>query len=462
MEPTSSVPSLRRKLLFAAILASVSLAVTLVVGEIIVRTVAPVTFNNHLRIYDPHLGWRARPGMLLYRSLDRPVRFAANRLGFRDREHNSIQTVSRRSGARKIRKIMIFGDSFTEAAQVEIYETFWSILKHRLNSREDDVYWEVQVFAVGDWGTTQQWLAYRKYGRLADLAILQVFPLNDIVNNSISAANIASSQDAFRPYLDPETGYDKITYLNPKTSWLRQRSSLARFLIQLAITKRGAWGREESYRNAKERIADSNRKAQALGLAAEFEYPAILYNTFSFKDEQFGPIDEGWQATDRAILRFANAAKKRKDKAMVVVVPHIGQLQPVAKSLEELPFSVHTDYAEKRITSLLADRDVSVVGMLDLFEANFQTVSPYLKGHFNRATHQLVAEALEPEVRKLFVEEGEGGEATGEDFVGPPAPVHLADDGCPPPGAEDGDDTPRRCPAPDAGSTAQGQDDPEA
>ncbi|MEO1083885.1 MAG: hypothetical protein AAFY88_06560 [Acidobacteriota bacterium] len=350
---------------------------------------------------------------MIYRSLDRPVRFAANQQGFRDREHSPIKTISQRTGPRKIRKIMIFGDSFTESAQVELYETFWSILKHRLNSSQTEVYWEVQTFAVGDWGTTQQWLAYRKYGRLADLAILQVFPLNDIANNSINAAYLASSQDAFRPYLDPRTGYDKVTYLNPKTSWLRQRSHLSRFLISLAISKRGAWGREASFKTAKQRIKYSNRRAQQLGMPPEQAYPAVLYNTFAYRDEQFKPFAQGWDATDRAILRFANAAEKRQDKAMVVVVPHIGQLEPMARDLEKLPFTVHTDYAERRISSLLADRKIPVIGMLDLFQENIDTVAPYLAGHFNRETHHLVAEALEPEVLRLF---------EFDDLQGPPRP----------------------------------------
>ncbi|MEO1367297.1 MAG: hypothetical protein AAFX50_08970, partial [Acidobacteriota bacterium] len=371
-----------------------------------------------LRVYDPHLGWRAKPGVVLYRSLDRPVRFAANRQGFRDREHSPIKTISERTGHRRIRKIMIFGDSFTESAQVELYETFWSILKHRLNSSQSEVYWEVQTFGVGDWGTTQQWLAYRKYGRLADLAILQVFPLNDIANNSIGAAHLASSQDAFRPYLDPRTNYDSITYLNPKTSWLRQRSHLARYLISLAISRRGAWGREESFRNAQERIEYSNRRSQELGMPPGHPYPAVLYNTFAYRNEQLEPFAQGWDATDRAITRFANAARKRRDKAMVVVIPHIGQLQPMARNLEDLPFTVHTDYAERRISSLLEGRDVPVVGLLDLFQQHIDTVAPYLAGHLNRETHHLVAEALEPEVLKLF---------EPDDLHGPPRPEGFED-----------------------------------
>ena len=401
---SSTGVSRRRQIFFSTVLVVFGLGFALVAGELMMRLVDPPLFNSSMRVYDPELGWRSIPNKVLHRPMKkRVVRFAVNEAGFRDREHNVARAVGGQAKPRPIRRIMIFGDSFTESAQVELHETFWSLLKDRLNSRQDSVYWEVQSFGVGDWGTTQQWLAYQKYGQIADLVILQTFPLNDIINNSLAGANLASSQDAYRPYLDPETQYRYLTYVNPRASWLRRHSKLARFLIQISIKNGWSWAGEKHFKTLKERFAYSDERARELGLGEDAKFPALLFNALTYDPEQFELVRQGWKATDMSVRRIANLSKRRKAKMMVVVIPHIDQLAPHNEKLKKLPFTVRPTYAEDRLAKLLEkETEIPVVPLVEPLEANMDIVWPYLEGHFNRPTHHLVAELLEQEVLKLF------------------------------------------------------------
>ncbi|MEO1367281.1 MAG: hypothetical protein AAFX50_08885, partial [Acidobacteriota bacterium] len=323
------------------------------------------------------------------------VRFETNALGFRDRNAARNRVVPGEVQL-PIRRIQVYGDSFTESAQVELHESYWSLLRDRLNARDDGSYWEVESLGVGDWGTTQQALAYERYGYPTDYVILQVFPLNDIVNNSLSGANLASSQDAFRPYLDPEKDFREVTYVNPKTTWWRQHSRLGRFVIQAASAAFGPWGGEKFYPSLRDRMKAADEVAKTYGITGRQPFASFLMNTFTVRPEQFDVIKVGWDATDIAIRRFAKLVDGRGAKLLVLVTPHSSQILPeVVEFQKRVPFRINRHYAEKRIQNLLADMDhVTVVDMVQFFEDHREIVLPYLQGHFNRPTHGLVADRL--------------------------------------------------------------------
>src|SRR6185503_14679621 len=128
--------------------------------------------------YHPVLGWSQVPGGSYDVVIQgRPVHVGFNKLGFRDIEHQ-------RSKPPGTRRVVIIGDSFSEAVQVNLEETFHQVLQQLLN-QADTAKWEVINVGVGDFGTAQEYIALLNYGLTfePDVVIHEIFPLNDICNN---------------------------------------------------------------------------------------------------------------------------------------------------------------------------------------------------------------------------------------------------------------------------------------
>ncbi|MGZ3740113.1 MAG: SGNH/GDSL hydrolase family protein [Bdellovibrionota bacterium] len=125
-------------------------------------------------------------------------------------------------------KIAILGDSLTEAFTIPEEKAFPARLEKLLPAR-------VRSYASGDWGTVQEWLAYRDYAApwQPNEVVLQFTAINDFMNNSMEMAGRYQSQmDGIRPYL--RNG--QVTYLHPRLRWLRDHCRIARWISNLAFS----------------------------------------------------------------------------------------------------------------------------------------------------------------------------------------------------------------------------------
>ena len=124
--------------------------------------------------YHRDLGWVQDPGHSYeYVVAGEPVRVEYNSLGFRDTEHSIVKPKGHK-------RVVVIGDSFTAAVEVNFEDTFGSVLSSLLNegSREK---WEVINLGVEDFGTAQERLALDLYGLAyePDVVVHQIFPLDD-------------------------------------------------------------------------------------------------------------------------------------------------------------------------------------------------------------------------------------------------------------------------------------------
>lgn len=387
----------RRPALINLGLLMLSLGISLVLLEAVLRQVDPPFYSGHRR-YHPDLGWVLPPNSVQYPVRgERRIRFEANELGFRDVSHPPWSVPG-------VRRIVVIGDSFTEAAQVELAETFGSVLQKLLN-RGGSEYWQVVHLAVGGYGTVQELVALENYGlRYApDLIILQIFPFNDVINNSLSGAYVANPHDTYRPYLDPATGYRSLTYLNPRTNWLRRKSALLRQLFLVSNRYFGAWGREEYLDSDEDRQAFIAQRFPIDGVPPQRLKQAIMMNSLAPPGQQMAVIRDGWAATEAAIRRIGAIARAEEAKFMALVIPHVRLLDGSLQDLRSrVPYRIDQRYPEERISAVLADSAVPVIELADVFENNLEVVLPIPAGHLNRATHALMAEILLPEVEKLM------------------------------------------------------------
>ena len=289
----------------------VSLTVSFLVLEAVLRFLDPPFFTDDLH-YHPELGWVGRPGSVSYPGRGgKLVRVELNDLGFRDADQSA-------DAVDGVRRIVVVGDSFTEAAQVELHETYWSVLKRMLNAsaaprpdQEGREYWEVVSLGMGAYGTTQELLALERIGMRyrPEVVILQVFAYNDVLNNSLSAAYVLNPHDTYRPYLDPQTDYRTITWIDPATSWLRRKSAAFRFGFLLANRRLGAWGDEKFFADTDAQVADVARRFEMPDVPEVSLKRALMLNGLAPPDHHLDIVREGWAATDAAMAADASVRR---------------------------------------------------------------------------------------------------------------------------------------------------------
>lgn len=388
---------MRRRRLLLVILVVASLVASLAVAEMVLRWAKPPFFSWPIQNYHPTLGWTGWPSRVYYHGVDDHfVRYPTNQLGFRDQVH-SVEV------PQEVRRIVLVGDSFCEAAQVEIEASFFSRLR-RILCRNSPEYWDVVNLGMGDWGPVQELIALREIGleyRPA-LVIVQVFPLNDIINCSFSGAYMGAVNDTYRPFLDPADDFRSITYLNPTMTWLRQRSFLFRHAFLFASNHVDSIGDERYFRTYQEQEAFARDCNVRFGFPADIGV-AINMNTFAPPEQQLDLIREGWTGTERALQEIHRVAQGAGAKMLVLVVAHQHELSTeVDHWRQRLPFEFEPDLAHERLARLFAGTDVEVVSLLGTFNEHVDEVVPYLWGHFNPAAHRIVADVLADRVMELF------------------------------------------------------------
>ena len=179
-DPGAAPTKKRSHFLLNAALIAASAVIALLLAEIILR-VAPIPgVSFHSFYYDDVTGGRYYPNSTFVYRNDRGdhVRRSVNSWGYLDVEHEPAKTPG-------TVRIGFFGDSYTQAAQVPIEDTFFRLIEHDLN--EDarlmgrrDARYETISFGVSGFGTLQSYLESNRWMDRTDLDyIVYVFVEND-------------------------------------------------------------------------------------------------------------------------------------------------------------------------------------------------------------------------------------------------------------------------------------------
>ena len=99
--------------------------------------------------------------------------------GLRDVEHAEAKPPG-------VTRVLVLGDSYIEALQVRLEESFSRQLEARLNENTSSRRYEVVSMGVSGYGTASELLYYRRTGRAfaPDVVVLAFYPGNDVRNNS--------------------------------------------------------------------------------------------------------------------------------------------------------------------------------------------------------------------------------------------------------------------------------------
>ena len=185
----------------------ITLIFTLTVGEIGLRLAgiehpAPRkdADENPLHTFqDIYRGWAGKPnGKGLWKEEGVPSEIKMNSAGFRDYERSKNKP---ENGLR----IALLGDSYTEALQVKLEDTYGAIMEEKLKQcpvlKNRKV--EVMNFGVSGYSTAQELMTLRHHvwDYQPDLVILAFYAGNDISNNSPNLEH-----DHSRPYFVYKNG----------------------------------------------------------------------------------------------------------------------------------------------------------------------------------------------------------------------------------------------------------------
>lgn len=371
-----------------------SIAIGVILFEVLVRL---LHFDASINInwkYHPVLGWTQPPGghyVYQQRLSNKIVDIRFNSKGFHDIEHQLMKPSGKK-------RIVVIGDSFCEALQVNLKDTFFKILEKRLNNKKED--WEVINLGVGDFGTAQEYIALLRYGFAysPDVVIHQIFPLNDIGNNNIKLYGLCKSpNDKYRPYFVESEGSLKLTYAQPVKQFLRNN------LVSYRIV-------EKLFSLLIERFQELCRQygISRINLQKQLERggPEPLLYTYVDDAYQIEATRNGWKITEKIIENISKECVARNVQYIPMVVP-FAESRNVSEwkkfcisnvSSAMVPFMMR-DYPEIRLEKLFNRLGILGVFLLYSFE-KYTDISLYQEGHFNEAGNLITAEILWKEMQR--------------------------------------------------------------
>lgn len=371
---------MRRNLLTVA----ASVAVAVVAAEIALRAIG-LSFPHFDRL-DSRLGWTPRPGIEGTYAFEGRTHLAFNAEGFRDVDHA-------RAKPEGVLRVAVVGDSFTEAREVALDDTFWKVMERGLDACVANARVEVLAFAVNGYGTAQELLLLERavWPYRPDLVVLAFFASNDVSNNSRVLDGHPN-----RPYFVIEDGRLVLDDSN---------------LESLGFTVRKVWDEV--------RYAVYNR-LRTLQLARQ-AYLRVKYGA-KYRDatvaEQLlaglrphaytpppGPAwREAWRVTEALIREMRDRAAAHGADFWIAGLSSPAQVHPDAAVREAIAEALGVDdllYADRRVARLAAAEDIPHVALVAPLRAYAERTGAKLHGfgdfaggHWNETGHRVAGEAL--------------------------------------------------------------------
>ncbi|BAP17891.1 SGNH/GDSL hydrolase family protein [cyanobacterium endosymbiont of Epithemia turgida] len=310
-------------------------------------------------------------------------------------------------------RIAILGDSFSEAIQVNLEETFWSFIEQGLRNCPSINNQAVEVinFGVGDYGTAQELMTLKHQVKhySPDMVILAIFTGNDIVNNS----KLLSHNDRFSPFLIEEEGKFFMDFSLKETKTYQWRSSLVRkiifstinnfYLLQMINKARITFKNRDIFWD-KETL-----KNDSFDIIKYLDFVPQLY--LEDKDEDW---EKAWDITEELVRMIKQESETIKAKFLAVTLSNPAQVYP-DKSLRDKYFKqgrvVDQFSPDKRIKALGEKEKFDVLNLAPEFQYYADKNNQFLhgfkntvlgSGHWNQLGHKLAGELITNKVCKIL------------------------------------------------------------
>jgi hypothetical protein len=375
--------SRRKRAAFAAVLLLVAGAMALAAGELVLRLFSIPGIKYHSFQYDSVTGGHSYPhSTLMYRGDDGVlVTHRANARGFPDVEHEKMAPPG-------TLRIGFFGDSYTEALQVPLEQSFFRLIEGDLDTRttalagmrdrDGTPVRDVETFGFGMSGRSalQSWLESRKWMEPLDLdLVVYVFVENDpadqvralkgsdIVPYPVLAADSFVIDDSFnRTY-----GY--------KASWWHRVMQGLKSRSLVVSTLEGRLKLLKQY-GIKRRVTEADREGAAGGGGspmAPSAWPPDL-------------VEPGWELQERVMDRWRRDVEAQGRRFVILRVPR-------GESVVAEPLETQDTWAA-RLHAYCARRGVALVDPTPFFLARQNAGEKMYHDHFTPAGHRAFADAF--------------------------------------------------------------------
>ena len=365
---------MKRRLWKKLLLIPIGLLISLLVVEFGLRIAGfsyPLPYAT-----DHYCASRLRPGFSGWFTSEGSCFVRVNRHGNRDRE----RSIAKPAG---VLRIAVLGDSFAEARQVPIADTFWSVLEQELALRLERKV-EVLNFGVSGYSTVQelQMLRNHVWQFEPDIVLLTFTAVNDIQNNSKQLEG-----DQVKPFYVLRNGKMELDtsfrqhplYLKCQTNWVKFKAGMINRSRLLQVVS------ETRSRNA--------------------QVAAPARGTF-LKPPRKPAWRQAWDLTERVLLLMRDNVRSHNAQFWIVTLSSDIQVDPDAKVRDEFTRRnkiADIFYPDKRIKAFARKHKIDSIMLAADMQRYAQTEGVYLhgfkntrpgRGHWNKAGHRVAGELI--------------------------------------------------------------------
>ncbi len=400
-----------QRLLQNFLLTCISILMAVLFLEIVLRCLG-FSYPSFYR-YDKAAGASLRPGAEgLWREEGKGF-VKINKHGMRD---------DREIGKEKpsgVYRIAVLGDSFAEAFQIDVKDSFWRVLENKLNACTAFGGKKVEVlnFGVSGYSTTQELLALRStvWNFQPDMVLLALFTGNDIRDNHPALCQINPC-----PFFTLKNGRVSLdqtlfqsTAFRIKSSQLYQQAAaiLDDFrLYQCAkkikknILLKNMSPRQEIV--IQEKLPADNQTSKALSSAEKRPANDAGTDNLFYSPPLSKEWHDAWQITEELLYQMHREVAERASRFLLVTLTNGIQVHPDPKVRADFAHEIGCEnllYPDWRIASFADAHGIENIILAPAMQQYAQQTGLYLHGfsntsmgtgHWNEHGHRIAGEII--------------------------------------------------------------------
>ena len=324
-----------------------------------------------------------------------------NSAGLRDREHSIVKP------SNTIR-IALLGDSYCEALQVPMEQTFWWLLKQKLESCDQFAGKHVEIinFGVSGYGTGQELITLQQqvWQYSPDIVMLLVTTNNDISDNMRLLKK--TDQIPYFYYRDNKLVMDdsfrnstafRWRAVNQAGAWFRDNLRTVQLLNEVHLLIKT---------KLDERKARNLTPAPAPAQTAKQPAPEITVENMIYLEPRDAVWNEAWRVTEGLLKEIQSEVNQKRAQFVLVAGSNPIQVHPNRAVRERFQSYVGTDnlfYPDFRLAQFANREQIDFLDLAQPMQSYADEKKVFLhgfgkeigNGHWNADGHREAAELIE-------------------------------------------------------------------